>query len=150
MHFHNCSKNPKTMTLHLGWQRLWETPRFHQTPMNISSIKKKDWNFSLNIKANSNSPQCSPCSLIVISDHTAHDTHEWSIFSLYAISCAVLMLILILYSVMGVMITKWEMFFLLLSPIYPSFSHCILPENISQARSLQPNFTKYCSGYLSS
>lgn len=95
-------------------------------------------------------PKCSSCSLIVISDHTAHHTHEWSIFSLYAISCAVLMLILILYSVMGVMFTKREMFFLLLSPIYPSFSHCILPENISQARSLQPNFTKYCSGYLSS
>lgn len=34
----------------------------------------------MNIKANSNSPQCSPCSLIVISDHTAHHTHEWSIF----------------------------------------------------------------------
>lgn len=50
----------------------------------------------------------------------------------------------------GCNVYKMRNDFLLLSPIYPSFSHCILPENISQARSLQPNFTKYCSGYLSS
>lgn len=73
----------------------------------------------MNIKANSNSPQCSPCSLIVISDHTAHHTHEWSIFLLYANSCAVSMLILILYSVMGVMFTKWEMFFFITFPYLP-------------------------------
>lgn len=64
-------------------------------------------------------PKCSSCSLIVISDHTAHHTHEWSIFSLYAISCAVLMLILILYSVMGVMFTKREMFFFITFPYLP-------------------------------